>query len=396
MTAPSHVQITRQALVNADTRTRLTIFAQQFLDSFYSIQTPKLVAMGSYETTEALIYKFPIAVGMSRWTQTLNGIKYRDVGELIGTVNINDWSDGARIEYKKLQSDEWASYGWGKQPQIMASVGKMVPERLIVSAIETGDTTYSVENNFDTSSPASSSTYVFAQGKQVDPMGRYSGIYSNKFTSTGTASLNYADAAAPLTLANIDRVYQTILTTLSENAKDYRNLRWTKVLVHPFDYLRACRYFHDLGPVNDQISDIYPYTDANQINTTNAAGAKAFPVPNSAKKMGIEVVTSPYMSSSRSGIWYPICEEEGFTEAPWLTIEQIPANPVPLAGNFPTPPPNANPLQPGCEWIVDWLDSELYKHGNGVGPAGMVAIAAKKSWGAVITRPWCLFECNPT
>lgn len=393
MTAPVHAQITRRDLVNADTRTRLTMFSQLFLNRWYSLQAPTLVSMGLQDTTSALDYVVPVPVGESVWTQWVNGIRYRDIGELTLHVLCGDWTDGVRAEYKKLQSDAWANHGWGRQPDRIARAGQLVPERLLVKAIEAGDTTASIENFVD-GDTSSSSIKIFGQAKPVDPLGRYSGVYSNKFTSTGTSSLGNTDAAAPMTLSSIDRVDQHITTVLSQNGTDYRDLKWRFTLVHPQDKLRAERYFHDQGSANDEIVDVYPWTDSAKAAAT---GASTFKVPNTAKNKGIKVITSPYMSPSRAGIWYPIATTEEAPEAPWLTLEQIPANDVPLAGNFPTPPQNANPLQPGVEWILDWLDSEMYKHGlKGVCPAGYVGIAAKKSWGVAIPEPWRLFECLPT
>ena len=386
MVAPTHTQITRRDLVNADTRTRLTMFSGLFLNRWYSLQEPELVSMGMRDTTSALDYGIPVPVGESSWTQFVNGIRYRDVGELILHVLCSDWTDGVRAEYKKLQSDAWALHGWGQQPDRIARAGKLVPERLLVKAIEAGDTTASIENYVD-GNTSSSAIKIFGQAKSVDPLGRNSGIYSNKFTGAGTSSLNNTDAAAPMNLANIDRVHQHIKTVLSQNGQDYRGLRWTHVLAHPQDELKARRYFEEQGAVNDKITEA--------ASGVNAAGtADVFERPNTAKQYKIKVLSSPYMAASRAGIWYPIATTPEAPEAPWLTLEQIPANEVPLVGNFPTPPANANPLGPGVEWILDWLDSEMYKHGlKGVCPAGYVAVAAKKSWGVAIPEPWRLFEC---
>jgi hypothetical protein len=392
MVAPTHTQITRRDLVNADTRTRLTLYSALFLDAWYTMQAPTLVSLGMQDTTSALDYKIPIPIGQSSWSKWVNGIPYRDIGELIGDVLVTDWVDGVRAEYRKLQTDSWLNHGWGMQPELMAEAGRNVPERNLVTVIEAGDTTPSIENYVD-GITTSTAINVFGQAKPVDPLGRYPGVYSNKLTSTGTVALGYTDAAAPMTLPNIDRVKQHIQTVLSQNGTDYRGLKWTHTLVHPQDEMRARRYFDDQGTSNDYIDDNSD-TDAAR---TGATGSKAFPTPNTAKQYKIQVVTSPYMSPSRAGIWYPIASTSRMTKAPWLTLEQIPANEVPLVGNFPTPPPNANPLQPGVEWILDWLDSHFYKHGiPGVCPAGFVAIAAKKSWGTTITEPWRMFECLPT
>lgn len=393
MTAPVHTQITRRDLVNADTRTRLTMFSALFLNAWYTLAAPDLVSLGLRDTTSALDYVVPVPVGESLWTQWVNGIKYRDLGELTLHVLFGDWTDGVRAEYKKLQSDMWANHGWGRQPERIARAGLLVPERLLVKAIEAGDSTPSIENYVD-GDTSSTAIQVFQQAKNVDPLGRYSGIYSNKFTGAGTASLGNTDAAAPLTLASVDRVHQHIKTVLSQNGTDYRGLQWKWALCHPQDELKARRLFEDQGNANDMIDDNFPYTDAQK---SAATGAKVYPTPNTAKRYGVKVITSPYMSASRAGIWYPICTTDEMASAPWLTLEQIPANEVPLAGQYPQPPTNSNPLQPGVEWILDWLDSEMYKHGvKDICPAGYVGIAAKKSWGVAITEPWRIFECNPT
>src|SRR5580700_2400479 len=149
MTAPVHSQITRRDLVNADTRTRLTLFSALFINAWYTLATPTLVSMGLQDTTSALDYVVEMPIGESLWTQWVNGIKYRDTGELSLHVLFGDWTDGVRAEYKKLQSDPWAMNGWARQPDRIARAGKLVPERLLIQSIEAGDTTASIENNVD-------------------------------------------------------------------------------------------------------------------------------------------------------------------------------------------------------------------------------------------------------
>jgi len=386
----AHTQITRRDLVSADTRTRLTMFASQFLGSFYSLQRPKLVELGEQDTTSALDYKVPVALGESNWTRWVNGIKYRDVGELMLSVLVGDWSDGVKAEYKKLQSDAWANYGWGRQPERMAIGASLIGVKLLAALIEAGETTASIENNLD-GDTSSTAIKIFGQGKTVDPMGRSSAIYSNLFTSTGTTALGNTDKAAPMTLTNIDRVWQHIRTVKSQNGNDFRDLKWKYTLVHPADELKARRYFEEQGSANDNI------TEGASGDATISGSADQFKRPNTAKQHKIEVISVPYFSAANAGIWYPVCTTDESPLCPWLTLTQIPANEVPLAGNFPSPPQNANPLVPGFEWILDYLDSQMYKHGiPGVAPAGTVAIAAKRSQGVAITEPWRIFKCKGT
>ncbi len=386
---PSHTQITRRDLVNADTRTRLTMYATQFLAALAGLQRPELIGIGEEDTTSALDYKTPIAVGSSNWTRWVNGIKYRDVGELLAGVLVSDWSDGVRAEFKKLQSDAWANFGWGQQPTEMAEAAQLIPVRLLAALLEAGSTTGSIENNVD-GDTSSTAIKIFGQGKPVDPLGSNPAIYSNRCTGAGTASLNYRDAAAPLNLKSIDRVKALIRTQKAQNGTDYKDLTWKWTLVHPEDEAAAERYFHDQGTSNDTI-----YEPTSDTANGKSAGADLFPKPNTAKKYKIQVISVPYFT--RPGVWYPIAVTRTRQKAPWLSLTQIPANEVPLAGAFPSAPPGANPLTPGFEWILDWVDSHLYKHGiPGVCPAGYVAIGAKRSQGVAIVEPWRVFECNPT
>lgn len=372
MTAPVHNQILRKDLVSADVNTKLTIFALQLLNSFMGLQDPEVVQLGMSDTTAALNYKMPISVGTPLFQKIINGIKYRRLGELILPVSVADWADGVAAEVKKIQSDDWT--GWGMQPAAMAAASKLIAEYALAQAIEAGETTASVENYVD-GDTTQTAIKVFAKNKPCDPLGGVSTTYDNLFTG-GTA--------APLTMPNIDVIWQAIATQKAQNGRDFRNLKWKYVLVGKDLELKARRYFEDQGDAN------------NFVREQSGSSTADVMVANTAKKYGIKVIASPYLT--QAGVWYPIAVTPELDVCPWITLTQIPANQVPLIGNFPEPPAGASPLEPGFEWIIDGLDSELYKHGSaGAGlPAGYVAIAAKRSVGVAITTPWAIFKCKPS
>lgn len=376
----THTQVQRKDLVSADVNTRLTLFSMLLTQSWYGLQQHEIVELGLQDSTTALNYKMPIPIGSPFFTQWINGIKYRDVSHLMLAVTVGDWADGVRAEVKKLQSDEWSGYAWGQQPTEMAAASAEIAVRLHALALEAGETTASVENALE--GDASTTIKIFAQNKPVDPQGESSVAYDNLFTGSGTGAMATADAA-PLTLTNIDRVWHHIRTVKAQNGRDYRDLVWRYVEVPPTMELKARRYFENQGDANAKVIE--------------ASGSSTAEVekPNTARQYGIKVIVNPYLTVADT--WYPICVTRTMAKCPWITLTQIPANTVPLVGSFPSPPAGASPLDPGFEWIIDGLDSHLYKHGiPGEFPPGYVAIAAKRSVGVAITEPWRIFKCKAT
>jgi hypothetical protein len=359
----AHTTINRSALVSNDVNTALTTFALQLLDAYGGLQDPGLVALGEQDVTSALNYKLPMSVGESAWQKVVNGFKYRQVGELILPVKVNDFQDGVMAEVRKLQSDAWT--GWGNQPNKIAIGARVLAERVLAAAIIAGKTTPSVENYIDGDTSVTT-VKVFDTAHPCDPFGGVSTTYSNLHT------------ASPLTLANIDTIWQAINTTPAQNGVDYMNLRWTHVAVGKDLESLARRYFEDADGTG---------TIVDQSGSSTAQLVKV----NTAKRYGIKVIASPYLNEP--GVWYPICADD-MGMAPWITLTQIPANPIPFIGNPAQSPDGA--LSDPFEWTIDDLNSELYKHGNGAGAKGHVAIAAKRTVGCAITAPWRFHRCEPT
>lgn len=375
-----------QIIASPDVITSLTTFQLSMLKAYGALQPPALVQMGARDTTSALAYKFPVSVGSSLFRKMLGGTQYRRVGKLVLSVTTDAYSDGVMAEALDIQSDDWK--GWGDQPASMALGANLIGERAIVTALEAGETTDSIENYIEGDTGATGIKF-FGQGKACDPFGNSSAVYSNLLTSTGTSDLGNTDAAAPLTMSNIDRVWQHINTVKAQNGTDFEDLKWTKVLVPRALELKARRYFEDQGDAN---ATIYEPTTGTADNKS-AAGVDIFPKPNTSRKYGIQVISSPYLTSATT--WYPICETSTMKSAPWLELTQVPARQVEFAGAMQPSPQNSNGAG-DLQWVIDDYTSEGYKHGTESIPQGFVAVKAIKRVGAALLWPRMIFKCKAT
>jgi len=359
-----HNPILPSNVVSNDVNISLTLYVMQFLMAYQGLQNPGLVELGYEDTTAALSYKMPISVGDANWQILNNAFKYRQLGELILPVTTYPWQDGVMAEVAKIQSDAWT--GWGQQPLMMAMGARLIGEYNLAQAFMAGKTTASVENflNGDTSV---TTVKFFSTSHPCDPLGNISTTYSNLHT------------AMPLTLGNIDTMWQTINTHPAQNGRDKRDLRWSHVLVGKDLEWQARRYFED----SDGTGTI--------LQASGSSTAQVLTV-NTAKKYGVNVIASPYLTEA--GVWYPICTDMA-GKAPWITLTQIPANTVPLVG-VGQAAPQGGAGDAGFEWIIDDLNSQLYKHGINGSKRGFVAIAAKKLIGTALTTPWSVHRCEPS
>jgi hypothetical protein len=270
----------------------------------------------------------------------------------------------------------------------MAMGANLIGERALVTAIEAGETTASIENYLEGDSYGTSIKF-FGQGKAVDPFGNNSAVYSNLFTSTGTSTLPIAnsDAAAPLTMANIDRVWAHIASTKAQNGTDFQDLQWVAVLVPRALELKARRYFEEQGSANDTIYEPTTGTADNK----SAAGVDVYPKPNTSKRYKIQVISSPYLTSADT--WYPLCTTSTQKRMPWIELTQVPAKQVPFAGAMQSGPANGGG---DIQWVIDDFTSEGYKHGTKTIPKGFVGIKATKRVGVALTWPFQMFKCKAT
>lgn len=354
-----------------DVVTALTIFQLAVLNALQGLQSPQLIAMGLQETTAALAYKMPIAVGSSAFQQITGGVRYRKLGELMLPVTVQPFADAVQAEVLKIQANTWT--GWGEQPASMAAAAGLIGEVALAAALEGGETAPSVENYLD-GDTNNTEIKIFDQDTPCDPLGGSSATKSNLFTSTGGADANFA--AAPMTLANIDRVAGAIKSVKAQDGTHYRDLVWVGVVVpNPLE-MKAKRYFTNQAEANRMIIE--------QSGSSTAEVAK----PNTARELGIQVWSSPYLTEPDS--WYPVCVTRTQKKAPWIELTQVPANAVPFAGS----PISALTGMAGMEWIIDDLTSEGYKHGTRTISKGFVGIQALRRVGVGITCPWQLFKCK--
>jgi hypothetical protein len=394
MTAPvlNDLPFLPQIIASPDVITSLTTYQLAMLKAYAGRQPPTLIQMGDRDTTSALAYKFPVSVGASVFRKLTGGLQYRKVGKLMLSVTTNAWGDGVMAEALDIQSDGWK--GWGDQPESMAEAANLIGEAALAAAIEAGETTPSIENNVE-GDTSSTSIKFFAQNKKVNPIdSSVTATYSNLLTSTGTSALGTdtsganMDRAAPLTLANIDRVKAASGRVKSVDGTHYMDLEWIGVLVPKALEFQAERYFKDQGSANDMVNE--NITDSDK---TSATGSKVYPTPNTAKRYGIQVYSSPYLTDPTT--WYPLFATRTRRKMPWIELTQVPARQVEFAGAMQPSPQNTNGYG-DIQWIIDDFTSEGYKHGTETIPEGWVGVAAKKRVGVALTWPFQMWKCKAT
>jgi len=354
----AHATIPAVQRATADARIALTEYQLRFLEAYSGLQDDPLVALGAQETTDKLITKWPMAVGDPLFQKLVNeSPAYRKLGEIFLDISSDKYGDGVTESAERLRSAEWARRGWGMEPKKKAQAAMLLRSRVIATAIQACKTTKSPEN------VDGSSTIKFcAASHPCDPFGNNSATYSNLHTSMA------------LTVPNIETMWGRIKSIKAQNGTDYRNLVWTHVLVSTAQELEATRLF----------GDEYILV-ASDVNATPGANAPLVLRPNPVRKFGVQVVSSPYLTDS--GVWYPICADMG--EAPWVSLTRV------LNASVPGMPSPGVVGADGFEWTIDDETSELYKHGNKVGPKGSLGIAAQLEVGAALTIPWRFHRCEP-
>lgn len=369
--------------VNADSDVvvSMTAYILGILSAYQGLQPPILVQRGERQTTSALVTKYPVEVGSPLFAKVTGGVDYREVGNLMLPVTTPDpWADAVKAQVLRMQSNEWT--GWGKQPGMVAMAANLIGEIAIAQAIEDGENTPSADNYLD------GDTYdkgyrFFQQNRPCDPLGNAAGVKSNLFTSTGTAALGNSDAAAPMTLTNIDRVWSHIRSVKSQNGVYTQDLKWVATLVPTALERKARRYFENQGEANAMI---YEPTASG---TTADAGF--VPKPNTARGYGIEVIASPYLTDATT--WYPICTTSTISTFPWLELTQVPGRQVEFAGAMQGAPAGGNGAG-DLQWILDDFTSEGYKHGTKTIPKGYVGIQAMKRVSAMLMWFDQMFKCK--
>src|SRR6185312_15754409 len=385
--------------VNADpdVQTSLTAFTLGILNAYQGTQAPILVQRGERQTTADLINKLPVEVGDPLFQAVTGGVEYREVGNLMLPLATPDpFADAVKALVTRMQSNAWT--GWGKQPLKIATAASLVDEIAVITAILAGETTASADNYLDGDSLDKGYRF-FMQSRPCDPMGLASGLNSNLLTSTGSSSLGTdaggnLDRAAPLTLANIDRVRNVVRRQKSPMGvkmpdgtvtQGFYDLRWAATLVSTGQEFIARRYFDDQGAANDMVNE-----NATDTEKSAATGSKVFPTPNTAKQYKIEVIASPLLPDD--GTWYPICVTPTITTFPWITLTQVPARQVEFAG--PQQSLGGGNGAGDLRWIIDDMTSEGYKHGTKSLPKGYVGIQAMKYVAAALLWHMQMFKCK--
>lgn len=376
--------------INADSDVvvSMTAYILGILNAYSGLQPPVLVQRGERQTTSALVTKYPVAVGSPLFAKVTGGVDYREVGNLMLPVATPDpWADAVKAKVLLMQSSEWT--GWGNQPGMVAEAANLIGEVAIIAAILAGESTLSADNYLD-GDTADKGYRFFQQNRPCDPLGNNSGAKSNLFTSTGTSAMGTdaggnVDRAAPMTLANIDRVWSAGRTVKSQNGVHFQDLRWAATLVSTGQERQARRYFENQGEANAMI---YEPTASG---TTADAGF--VPKPNTARGYGIEVIASPYLPND--GTWYPIFQTATIKTFPWLELTQVPKRQVEWAGAMQPAPQNSNGAG-DITWTIDDFTSEGHKHGTKTIPKGYVGIQALKRVSACLLWFDQMFKCKAT
>jgi hypothetical protein len=374
-----------QINASPDVITAMTMYQLSMLKSYSGLQPPQLVQMGMRDTTSSLAYKLPVSLGSSLFRLLTGGVQYRRLGKLLLAISTAAYGDGVAAEGLDIESDEWK--GWGDQPESMGLAANLIGEVAIATAIEAGETTDSIENFVD-GDTGNTGIKFFGQNKDVDPLGGTSKTYSNLLTGAGTTALANVDAAAPLNLANIDRVWSYTRSIPAQNGVHYQDLTWGAVLVSTAQELQARRYFEDQGSANDQIFEPTTATTGGK-----AAGSDVFPKPNTAKGRKVQVIASPYLTNPTT--WYPILSTSTQKKAPWIELTQVPARLAEFAGARQPSPQTSNGMG-DIQWVIDDYTSEGYKHGTETIPKGYIGMRAEKRVGAALLWPFQLFKCKAT
>lgn len=356
----THAAITPSQLVSADVRTALTEYRYNFEVALGDYQMPEDVALGTQDTSSALVVKYPMPVGDPVFLPLVSDQpNYRNLSEIFLSFSTGVYQDGVKDSATRLRSSEWARRGWGKQPAMHAEALRLLYSRLLATALMAGESTASPENVDGTST-----IKFFQTSHPCNPFGGTS-TYDNLFTGGG---------ALPLSQTSVTTVRKKFRTQKGQNGTDYRNLPLTHVLVGPDLEETALTLFKE-----DMI------LEASGAGATESRSLR----PNPQKKYApVSVLVNPYLTET--GVWYPI--SAGVMGAPWITLTKIPDNSGRVAG-MPGP---ALIGADGIEWTIDDETSETYKHGSKVGPKGTVAIAAQVEAGAALTIPWRIFRCKAT
>jgi len=390
MAAPVLTSIQRSQAVGTDVVIALTMFQEAFLNAFRGYSMPEMVALGLEESTTALSYKMPMSVGSSAWAQVTGGVQYDNIGEVMLPITIPEYAAAVAAEVKKLQSDQWT--GWGERPAESAFNARNIGEVALALALESGETTLSVENFLD-SGPVggnAAAIKIFQQNHPYTPLdlSDTSATWTNLYTGSNTDSVGNDFSAAPLNLASIDRVANNSQHMIGMNGKDFFPLEWTYVVVPPQLSRQAKRYFDDQGIRNDTITE----GASGATVGTGGTSPDAFARPNTAKDLGVKVVVNRYLTVKDT--WYPVFTTPASRKAPWVCVNQLPAHAVPFSGGSNAGMQQVNLDELGIEWIIDDLSSTAYKHGVKGIPKGHVGIQGIRRVGAGITAPRQIAKCK--
>lgn len=371
----THTTVTPYQLASTDARTALTAYQYTFLEAMGQYQSAPLFALGVQDTSSALVIRYPMTIGDPVFEKLVGGkTGYKKNGEVFLTFTTDMFGAGVVELSSRLRTAEWARMGWGLQPKKHAAALPLMYERLIAAALMAGETTASVENL-----NGATTIKFFSASHPCDPMGGNTYTYANLFTGAAVAAVaNVSDAypgALPFSQASIKTVRSLFRTQRGQNGTDYRGTELTHVIVGPDLEEEANTAFKD---------------DKVILETGTGATKTSVERVNPNKKYRpVEVVVDNYLTET--GVWYPMSADI-IGKAPWISMTKTPPDSGRVAG-MPGP---ALVGADGLEWTIDDENSELYKHGNALGPKGSVAIGAQLEAGAALTTPWTIFRCKAT
>lgn len=388
-----HVPVTPLQQAGTNTVIALTDFRFKMMEALDKKELPQMTRLGMQETSDVLETRYPIGVSDPVFKALVaENPEYMRLGEVFFELFSDTFQAGAVESATRLRSAEWARRGWGSLPAKFATAAQSLFERLLagsstataynprIGGFKGGESVASCENI-----GTSTAIKVFQKDHPVNPLditkGKYDNLYTGAATGTGDGtndSGNYP-GALPLNVNSVRIVRNLFGTQLSPNGIDVRGYDLTHIVCGK--------------DLQETLLTLIKDDNLLVVSSNSATPAADSPMvlrPNPLKKYApITPVVNPFLTEA--GVWYA-CSADESGELPWMTLLKIPNNSGRVAG-MPGP---AIVMANGLEWIIDDENSETYKHGSKVAPAGHVAIAGKIEAAAGITLPWRIKRCKPT
>jgi hypothetical protein len=332
----------------------LTDYRLEMLDDLRGMTMPEGVKMGDQLMTSSLEDKWPVSTGTVAYEETVGDHpNLTSWGEKFFSLTTKEYSAGAIASAAALRTTEWAAHGWGQMPKENAEALMYLFESLLAATLEAGGST---------ASWMKASDYVFDTNKPCDPANPGgANVFDNLYPGTALSVANIAAA-------------RTNFRNIKNAAGRKRGLKLTHIICGPDKEDELLTYLKDPAIV-------VAYGNGATESATMVTNKIATHYPD------ITPIVLPLLDDS--GVWYPVASRNG--KMPWITLMKL------FSRNMATPgmPTQGIQAADGLEWFMLDEQSDHYKVGSKLGPAGTVAQWSKGRTGCAITREWEIFRCEP-